>query len=275
MLSIILSRRDFREFDQIISLYTKERGKLELLARGVKKITSKNSAHLEPFSVVDATIEPGKEIDHLIRVQPVEYFSSIRSNLEKSLAARSAVSITDTLTQTGERDVRLFDALHGWLKFLAEDRRQKTEVILLDAYIIQLLHCLGFTPVLDECVVCGKSFQEMTRESFLQSSAIRLPPSGFYFAGGGLICPVCRLKKEKAGEIFSALASPASGGDCTLKEISDLALLLKGDWRKIADFNLSDDEQKKVHRLVYEYAVFHSEKKISDWDFCGGADRTE
>ena len=42
MLAIVLSRRDFREFDQIVSLYTKEKGKLEVLARGVKKITSKH-----------------------------------------------------------------------------------------------------------------------------------------------------------------------------------------------------------------------------------------
>ena len=43
MLAIVLSRRDFREFDQMISVYTKEKGKLNLLARGVKKITSKNA----------------------------------------------------------------------------------------------------------------------------------------------------------------------------------------------------------------------------------------
>ena len=48
MQAIVLSRRDFREFDQMISLYTREQGKLELLARGLKKVTSKNAAHLEP-----------------------------------------------------------------------------------------------------------------------------------------------------------------------------------------------------------------------------------
>ncbi|MFZ2978199.1 MAG: DNA repair protein RecO, partial [Candidatus Magasanikiibacteriota bacterium] len=69
MKAIVLSRRDFREADQIISLYTLEKGKMEILARGIKKITSKNSAHLEPFSLVEAEIIFGKELNYLGAVQ--------------------------------------------------------------------------------------------------------------------------------------------------------------------------------------------------------------
>ena len=53
-----LERFKDSENDQIISLYTLEKGKQEVLARGVKKITSKNSAHLEPFSFVEVEIVP-------------------------------------------------------------------------------------------------------------------------------------------------------------------------------------------------------------------------
>src|SRR3989339_1308355 len=118
MLSIVLSRRDFREFDQMISVYTKERGKLNLLARGVKKIISKNSAHLEPFSLVDIEIARGKEIDHLTKVVPINYFSNIRADLQKSLAAGFIVSTTDKLLHTNEPDKRIFDLFVGWLNSL-------------------------------------------------------------------------------------------------------------------------------------------------------------
>ncbi len=254
MLAIVLSRRDFRENDQIISLYTKEHGKLELLARGVKKIISKQSAHLEPFSVVFITVEQGKEIDHLTKTQPVEYFSSIRSDISKSLAAGYVVSVTDKLIQTKELDKRIFEALLGWLKYV-EIRNLKFEIItLIDGYIATLFSCLGFAPILDECVICGKTFQEITKQCLTIGSELLAP--GFYFAGGGVICPDCRILKEKAGEeIF----------DCGLKEVSDMALLLKGDWRLVGGFELAEDEQKKLHRLVYEFAVYHSEKKLSDW----------
>lgn len=143
MLSLVLFRRDFREFDQIISLYTKEKGKIAVLARGVKKITSKNSAHLEPFSLVDAEIILGKELARLGAVQPINYFVNIRQDLQKSLAAGYVVSFLDKVLHEGEKDERLFSAT---LNFLEHLNLQSTicSLQLLDDYIVKLLHCLGY-----------------------------------------------------------------------------------------------------------------------------------
>lgn len=144
MLSIVFSRRDFRESDQMISVYTKEKGKLNLLARGVKKITSKNSAHLEPFSLVEIEVVPGKEIDHLTKVVPVNYFSNIRADFQKSLAAGFVVSTTDKLIHTNEPDKRIFDLLKNWLENLNLQLYNLQLTTSIDGYIIALLHCLGY-----------------------------------------------------------------------------------------------------------------------------------
>ncbi|MEK7084315.1 MAG: DNA repair protein RecO [Patescibacteria group bacterium] len=263
MLGIILSRRDFREYDQIISLYTRDEGKREALARGIKKITSKNSAHCEPFSLVDVGIIKGKELDHITTVQPMQVFRGIRESLEKSLAAGYVVRTTDQLLQTGERDVRIFDGLFGWLKYVEETRNKKLEIVqLVDGYIVLLLHCLGFSPVLEICVICGKTFRTMMKESLAATigSELLAPNSGLYFAGGGLICGDDKTKKREVGEYVL---------DCGLKEVSDMQELLKGDWRLIGRYELADDERIKLHRLVYEFLLFHSERKVGDWsNFC-------
>jgi len=120
-----------------------------LLARGVKKITSKNSAHLEPFSVMDIGVAHGKEIDHLTKVQPVEYFKNIRNDLEKSLAAQYVVELTDRLVHVGEVDIRLFDLLQLWLEFISINQFKS---MLVDCYIVSLLHCFGFSLSQDERV---------------------------------------------------------------------------------------------------------------------------
>lgn len=143
MESIVLSRRNIREFDQIISVYTKEKGKLELLARGVKKITSKNSAHLELFSFVDIDIAPGKGIDHLTKVQPINYFANIRENLEKSLAAGYIVSLLDKTLHVGEKDERLFVMILNWLDYL-NLKLTAYGLWLSDGFIVKLLNCLGY-----------------------------------------------------------------------------------------------------------------------------------
>lgn len=257
MQAIILQRRDFREYDQLISVYTKERGKLTLLARGVKKITSKNAAHLEPFCFGLIETAPGKEIDHLTKVVPVDLFVNIRREFNKSLTAGYLVSLLDKLTEVGEADRKIWEATLSWLRCLDNLNQSDNLVILIDGYIVNLLHYLGLKPILDRCVVCQRSFQEIIMEELSRPpSAVRRPQSGLYFSGGGLICPACLIKKTAIGEEMVA---------CGLKEISDLQLLLTGNWEKIAAYELTEKEKTAVHRLVLEYARYHSERRVGDW----------
>ena len=249
MEALVLSRRDFREFDQIISLYTKDRGRIELLARGVKKITAKNSAHLEPFSYCLIELAEGRELGHLIRVNPVNFFTKIRQNFAKSLGAGFVTVLTQKLTEEGEADKRMFELLLSWLKFV--DRALKFDSIMADAYVINLFSILGFNPILYNCVVCEKEYKELVKENLLNKKSL-----GIYFAGGGIICPTCRATKKYIGEQIT---------DCGLLEVSNLQALLKGDWRMINEFDITDAERKKLHKLIYEFALFHSEKKIEDW----------
>lgn len=144
MKSFILSRRDFRENDQIISLYTLEKGKLEVLVRGVKKITSKNSAHLEPFSLVEAEIISGKELSHLGTVQSINYFVNIRQDLQKSLVAGYVMSLLDKVLHEGEKDESIFDLTLEWLKILESYKLTAVSSELVDNYVVKLLDCLGY-----------------------------------------------------------------------------------------------------------------------------------
>lgn len=150
MQSLVLSRRDFRESDQIVSLYTRELGKVEVLARGIKKITSKNSAHLEPFSYVEVEIISGKELGHLGSTQPINYFVNIRKNLEKSLAAGYVVDLLNKVLHVAEKDESLFIVTLDFLEQLnlefipISPQRNWDNLQLMDSYIINLLHCLGF-----------------------------------------------------------------------------------------------------------------------------------
>lgn len=239
---------------------------MELLARGIKKIVSKNAAHVEPFSLVAIDIARGKEIDHLTKVQSLHYFSPIRTNLEKSMAAVAVVAITDKILDTGVPEPKLFYILQSWLGYV--EKASSFKPVLADAYVVKLFDQLGFTPQLEACVVCKKSYHDIVKEELdlprKKASPSRGSPrgseaplrGGFYFAGGGLICSDCRMQKEQIGErIWS----------CGLKEISDMQVLLHGEWRVIDQFPLEKSQAVLLHRLIYEFVLFHSERKISDW----------
>ena len=118
MEAVILSRRDFREYDQIVSVYTREEGKQELLVRGVKKIVSKNSPHLEPTTYILVDTVSGKEMRYITTAQSIETFFGVRGNEEKIVAARHALDFVELMTQGGVRDDSLCRLLLTWMKWL-------------------------------------------------------------------------------------------------------------------------------------------------------------
>lgn len=144
MLAIVLERKNWREFDQMISLYTRELGKVDVLAKGIKKITSKNSSNLEILSLVEIEIAQGKEIDHLTKVQSIKIFKEILSNFDKIFIARYAVRLIDENVLTQERDETVFNLLFSFLEFLNTTAKINS-LNLATGFIFKLWHCLGFS----------------------------------------------------------------------------------------------------------------------------------
>lgn len=143
MLAIVLARRDFREHDQLITLYTREQGKAEVIARGIKKITSKNSPFLEPFALLEAEIIPGKEKRYVGAVTVREAYLNIRGDLARALAGQSALALTNTLLVGEEPDERIFKLLVDFLKFLNAAPPAKNS---LNRFSAELITYLGFAP---------------------------------------------------------------------------------------------------------------------------------
>lgn len=201
MLSIVLTRRDWREADQIISLYTLEHGKIEVLARGVKKILSKNSAYLEPGCLLEAEVIAGKEVNHLGSVEPINIFKNIRANLLPSLMSAYAANLVNKITHAGEADKNVFLLIKSWLEFL--DITLLVNIIILDAFILKLYSLLGFNIAYSE------------------------------------------------------------KGESDLKKL--LAFLLNASFSKINSIKFSGAEYKQLHKMILEFVIYHSERRILDW----------
>lgn len=236
MQSIILSRHDFREYDQIISAYTKEQGKKELLARGVKKIISKNSSYLEPGSLVDIDTIKGQEIDHLLRVQPINLFKNIRLNFQKNVMIYFIFKILRRLIVGQEKDEYIFNLLLSWLNFL-----EKT-TLLSDAFIysflLKLYHALGFSPVLSNCVVKGEA---------ITANTLYFSPSL-----GGVVCASCVKIIDKRREIIKEISQD---------EINELQKLLTESWEEIIIKKINS----KTRELIEQLGKYHTEKHIFSW----------
>ncbi len=147
MLGMVLSQRDYRENDEIISFFTEKKGKKELLAKGSKKITSKNSYFLEPAVLVDFQFARGKAWDRVTNVDEVEYFSEFRSDLKKGLIVDYSVKLVDKLTESDQSSEKIFRLLLAWLYFL---KKNNFKPVYVDAFVLQLLAEIGFRPTINE-----------------------------------------------------------------------------------------------------------------------------
>ncbi len=166
MLFIILARLDFRENDQLITLFSRESGKEVALAKSVKKINSKNSAFLEPFFLVEAEIVSGKEIKHIFKVVGVNGFKNIRKDFDKSVSAKKIVNIVSRLIPENGKEPVLFDLLKQWLLYIDEfDFNHSLEL----GFYCQSLKILGIVPQLNKCVYCEKPVSSGEQEKIIFS----------------------------------------------------------------------------------------------------------
>ncbi|MFA6106013.1 MAG: DNA repair protein RecO [Patescibacteria group bacterium] len=233
MLAITLQRRDFRENDQIISFYTKEAGKIEPVARGVKKIISKNAPALEPFSLLDIEIVPGKNYSYVTKAFVVENYPLIRTEVEKLISANLVLSLVNKIVRVGERDQNIFKLLHSFLKYL--NKAEKVSYLLPAAFVGRVTCFLGFTPVLARCSVCGKTkFKKIL----------------FAAAEGGIVCDICAEINKSTGVILS------------VKLLKKLRSVFTESWKEVGEDNLSKLEKELVSKCIFSYASYHLSVKI-------------
>jgi DNA repair protein RecO (recombination protein O) len=239
MQALVLSKKDFREFDQLITLYTKDQGKIELLSRGSKKIISKQASFLMPFSCVEIEVVSGQEIDHLIRTQPINIFKKIRSDVYKSLLSEYVVKLVDQVTGVNEKDERVFSLLVTFFLFI--DGTDSVQDTILLGFIAQFLRLLGFMPVLDQCLWGGEKLEEIEHQQALYFS-----PSA-----GGIICERCRMQLAKPEILLSI----------SFADIKNITLLYSDDLDKVSRVSCSFE----VKNSLYQFMVYQTERKVPNW----------
>jgi DNA repair protein RecO (recombination protein O) len=183
---IILKRRDYQENDRLFYIYTKEHGKIELVAKGTKKITSKLNSYLEPFYLADLMIAKGKVFDKLANANIIKTYNNLRT--DKDLAGFFIINYLSEvinnliLGQTPQN--RKYDLLLELLDILDNEvqksRGNKKDwlLFLTNIYILKFLNLLGYRPEIQRCLICHK--------------AILLTKNIFDFSRGGVICEDCK-----------------------------------------------------------------------------------
>jgi len=182
--AVVLRTVDYGERDRIVSLFSRERGKLSAFARGARVSRNRFGGTLEPFNLVAAEVREraGAEIWELENAAVDRAFGGLRGDLARIACAAYASELARELVRDAEPHEDLFDDLAAYLARLDAAPAAPWE---LRRFELRALDAAGLRPRLDGCARCGEPAGE---------GAMRFDP-----AHGGVLCGRCRAFASEHG----------------------------------------------------------------------------
>ena len=173
--AIVLRRHNFGEADRLLTVFSLERGKLRLMAKGVRKPRSRKAGHVEPFTRVALINSRGREIDIISQADALDLYTLLRENLRFLGRAAYFAELVDRFSVDREENRQLYRLLADSFSRLDQEDTSANSVARF--FEIRLLELVGYRPELFNCVRC--------------SAEIRPEDQFFSHQDGGVVCPHC------------------------------------------------------------------------------------
>jgi DNA repair protein RecO (recombination protein O) len=174
---LLLRAIDYAEADRIIVLFTRELGKISVIARGARKSRRRFQGSLEPFSLLKAEVLlGGGELGSLVQTRIGRTFPRIIENLLAMRQAGAAMELVRSVTPIRQSDPELFEATLGLLELIDKNPEQAEQSLI--CFQVQVMKLAGFAPCFDACGKCHNRARDTQ-------------PGNFDPAAGFLICRTC------------------------------------------------------------------------------------
>jgi len=251
--AIVIKKTRLGEADRILTLYTPDMGKIQGVAKGVRRPKSKLSGHLELLTHSMIFLVHGRNLDTIVGSQNIESFLPLKSDLELGAYALYATELVYQFGAERQENRRLFSLL---LEIMQQLCRQKAvdgsrpavgasqlrangnnqEISgILRYFELHLLVEVGYRPQLRQCVSCRKVFPNTTNY--------------FSASSGGMVCPDCRLKHT-----YTYPISPSA--------LKSLRLLQDSDWSAISELSRDMDIHREMEFMLRNYLKYLLERDV-------------
>jgi DNA repair protein RecO (recombination protein O) len=187
--ALVVRTTDWSETSRIATLWTREFGKLRVLAKGGRRLNSNFEIALDLLSVCNVVVirKASSGLDLLTEAQVTERFPKLRTALPALYAGYYVAELLSDGTEEVDPHPALFDATLAVLRELGEAGPQTS--LRLAAYELTWLHELGYSPALDACAACGRGVAGRP---------------AFSAAAGGVVCTNCAPTQRERRAIMPA-----------------------------------------------------------------------
>jgi DNA repair protein RecO (recombination protein O) len=229
--AIVLRTHMLGETSKVVVCYTRDHGKVRLVAKGARKGGGKFGAALEPFTVSGVVfyLRPGRGLSLLSQAEIVRDFPAIRRDVVRQSYAGAVVELLDLLVADQSPDPALFDLAERTLGVVADVSPEGLDPVLW-RFELRLASALGYAPELSACVSCGRPADDAAWFSPIQ---------------GGVVCRRCGAgggRGSVGGKALDVLRRLAR----TEEEVTDLA----------------DVDRDEIAEALTGFLATHSERPI-------------
>ncbi|MEH7108642.1 MULTISPECIES: DNA repair protein RecO [Bacillaceae] len=230
---IVIRTTDYGETNKIVTLFTREWGKIGVMARGAKKPNSRLSSISQMFTYGYFLIQRGTGLGGLQQGEIISSFRHIGEDIFLTAYASYVIELTDKCTEEKKANPFHFELLYQTLNYMNEGYDPD---ILMNIYEMKMMNLLGLYPVLNQCAVCGSTDGHFS----------------FSIREGGFICHRC-LEKDP----YHMKLLPST--------VKLLRLFYYFDLSRLGNISVKEEtkeELKKVISTYYEeYSGLHLKTK--------------
>ena len=156
---IILKKYPVNEADELLTIYTREAGKMRVMARGTHKILSKLAGFLQSLNEIEFETarrsSSGGSLPVLISVRPRAINNYLRENLKKFAYALVGIETLYRLSPDGQTNMKAYKSLVSFLERLGQTAEENLQVRMFQ---LELLGISGFRLETDQCWSCSDRF---------------------------------------------------------------------------------------------------------------------
>ncbi len=235
--AIVLRRSDFGEADRLLTLFSRDYGKIRAIAKGARKPQSRKTGHVELFMRSRFLFAEGRDLHIITQVELVDAYPQLRDDLLRTTFASYACELLDRFTTEDDRHVDMFELLSEALGWFAS-----TADLMLAArtYELRLLGMAGYRPQLFECLSCREAVQE--QDQFFSAEL------------GGLLCPNCHAADRHAVPV-------------TAVAVKVLRYLQTRPWEVVSVLQLKLPLHRELEALLHHYLTYLLERDLKSVDF--------
>ena len=233
--AIITRTLKWSDTSKIITLFSGELGRIDLIAKGARNPRSNYQGILETLNLIEAVVSYStkRELQILGKVSLEASFPGIRADLKKTGYALSIIELINIFILYDQKDSVFFDFLIYIIEFIETNH---SEEIAFWYFILKLTSYLGFKPEFSECRQCKKNIFNGDKY--------------FSFSTGSVVCRECVGDQSDSRRIPSI-------------NLAFLARLQGTHYRRISQIKLPDSGSKQITLFLLDYLKYHTDQKFT------------